>query len=137
MARTTIFWLMACLVVGCHKENPTPPSATPNAAENNIPGSTAEPTAAAPAANATPASAPATPPEYVPRPAAPLVVTTSDPSAATAELTQALRKYSMENRRVPKTVEELISAGYVKALPTPPPGKKFVVDPKRVEVKLQ
>jgi hypothetical protein len=85
-----------------------------------------------------PAPAAATPPaEYVPRPATPVVIATSDPGAAAAELTQALRKYSMENRRVPKTVEELISAGYIKALPTPPQGKKFVIDTKRVEVKLQ
>ena len=53
-----------------------------------------------------------------------------------SELTQALRKYSFEHRRLPKTFGEVIAAGYVKNMPQAPPGKKFEIDPKTVQVVL-
>lgn len=53
-----------------------------------------------------------------------------------ANLTQALRKYSIENRRVPANLNELVTAGYIASLPSPPPGKKFAINPKRMEVVL-
>lgn len=53
-----------------------------------------------------------------------------------AELTQALRKYSFEKQRVPKNFGELIAAGYVKDPPPAPPGRKFAIDPKNVQVVL-
>jgi len=52
------------------------------------------------------------------------------------ELTQALRKYSVEHKRVPKTFDEVVGAGYVKQLPKPPPDKKFEIDPKSMQVVL-
>jgi hypothetical protein len=57
-------------------------------------------------------------------------------AAALGELTQALRKYSFEHRRLPKTFSEVVAAGYVKDLPQAPPGKKFEIDPKSVQVVL-
>ena len=53
-----------------------------------------------------------------------------------AELTQALRKYSFEHQRVPKTFNEVVAAGYVKDIPQAPPGRKFGIDPKTVQVVL-
>jgi len=53
-----------------------------------------------------------------------------------AELTQVLRKYSFEHRRLPKAFSEVIAAGYVKDMPQAPPGKKFEIDPKTVQVVL-
>lgn len=52
-------------------------------------------------------------------------------------LTQALRKYSAEKQRVPATLNEVVAAGYVQTLPQPPPGKRFVIDTRRVAVVLQ
>ena len=70
-------------------------------------------------------------------PPQPIVV---DPNADTAvvlsQLTQALRKYSFEHRHVPKTLSEVIAAGYVTTVPQPPPGKQFAVDVKKNEVVL-
>jgi hypothetical protein len=65
-------------------------------------------------------------------------VARSDAELATAlgELTQALRKYSFEHRRLPKTFSEVAAAGYVKNMPQAPPGKKFEIDPKTVQVVL-
>ena len=57
-------------------------------------------------------------------------------NAALGELTQALRKYSFEHQRLPKTISELVAAGYVKTMPLAPHGKKFVIDAKSVQVVL-
>ena len=51
-------------------------------------------------------------------------------------MTQALRKYSAEKRRVPKTLNEVVSAGYLKTIPQPPAGKKFAIKADRVQVVL-
>jgi hypothetical protein len=53
-----------------------------------------------------------------------------------AELTQALRKFSVEKRQVPASLNELVAAGYIKSLPQPPPGKAFAIDsnPKNLQV---
>jgi competence protein ComGC len=57
-------------------------------------------------------------------------------NAALAELTQALRKYSFEHQRVPKTVDEMVAAGYLKNMPQAPQGKKFAIDAKTVQIVL-
>jgi len=57
-------------------------------------------------------------------------------AAALGELTQALRKYSFEQRRLPKSFSEVVAAGYVKSLPQAPPGRKFAIDAKTVQVVL-
>ena len=59
-----------------------------------------------------------------------------NPTADLDALTQALRKYSIEHRSVPRTFAEMIAAGYVKNLPAAPPGKKFEIDPKTSRVIL-
>ena len=57
-------------------------------------------------------------------------------NAALGELTQALRKYSFEHQRLPKSFSEVVAAGYVKNMPQAPPGKKFEIDPKTVQIVL-
>jgi len=56
--------------------------------------------------------------------------------AVLRELTQALRKYSIEHKQAPKTFHELVAAGYVQHLPEAPPGKKFEIDSKTMQVVL-
>ena len=51
-----------------------------------------------------------------------------------AELTQQLRRYSFEKHKLPESLDELVTAGYIKAVPPAPTGKKFAVDAKRAEV---
>jgi len=51
-------------------------------------------------------------------------------TAALAELTQVVRRYAAEQRRAPKTLEELVTAGYLSQVPTPPPGKQFAINSK-------
>ena len=61
---------------------------------------------------------------------------TTELAAALNELTQVLRKYSAEKRRVPTSLDELVAAGYLKHVPQAPPGKKFAINGNRVEVTL-
>jgi hypothetical protein len=64
-------------------------------------------------------------------PAAPAVATDATQIAAQlAELTQAVRKYGVEKRRVPKSLDELVAGGYLNQVPQAPPGKRFEIDQK-------
>ena len=60
-------------------------------------------------------------------PLQPVVVSGSDQAAMLGQLTQALRKYCIENQRVPKTFEEFVASAAVQ-VPAPPAGKKFAID---------
>ncbi len=51
------------------------------------------------------------------------------------ELTQAVRKYAAEQRRAPGTLDELVTKGYLAAIPSAPPGKKFAIN-KNLQVYL-
>jgi hypothetical protein len=53
-----------------------------------------------------------------------------------AALTQAVRKFGLEQRRVPKNLEEVAVAGYLTAVPPAPPGKRFAID-KQMQVTLE
>ncbi|MEO6182801.1 MAG: hypothetical protein ABIP71_06845, partial [Verrucomicrobiota bacterium] len=75
------------------------------------------------------------------RPTAPAMAVQSvavpdDATAALGVLTQAVRKFSAERRRVPANLDEVIRAGYIQNVPQPPAGKKFFLDTKRLEVTL-
>lgn len=110
-------WLLAC---SCGKKSP----------ESALPPNTA-------GANQTAEGAPS---EYARPVASPVAVqpvaVSADASDALAVLTQAVRKYSAERRQVPKNLDEIVRAGYLQNLPAAPPGKKFVLDTKRLEVTL-
>jgi hypothetical protein len=95
-----------------------------------------------------PAPAPATQPAVEPAPAdqtsamdsntAPALVqpVQADMGPVLDRLTQVLRKYCFENKRLPATFDEVVAAGYVKDMPQAPAGKKFAIDPKKVQIIL-
>ena len=56
-------------------------------------------------------------------------------NAALQELTQAVRRYGVEQRQAPKSLDELVAKGYLGAVPQAPPGKKFAID-KKLQVYL-
>jgi hypothetical protein len=68
---------------------------------------------------------------------APAGLPEADYSSVLAELTQALRRMSAEQREVPNSLDALVAAGYVRNLPQPPPGKVFAIDRKNVRVILK
>lgn len=63
-------------------------------------------------------------------------ISETDMSAVLASLTQVLRKYSFERKQLPATVEEIVAAGYLSAMPPAPAGKKFAIDEKGGKVVL-
>ena len=56
-------------------------------------------------------------------------------AAVLNELTQAVRKCAVEQRRAPKNLEELVANGYLSSIPPAPAGKKFAID-KNLQVYL-
>ena len=52
-------------------------------------------------------------------------------------LTRLVRRYSVEQQQVPKDLRDLVSMKYLEAIPVPPPGQRFVIDRRRVEVRLE
>ena len=51
-------------------------------------------------------------------------------------LNEAVRAHIMGQLKEPATLEDLVKTGFVKRLPTPPPGKKYVLDAKKSSVLL-
>lgn len=51
-----------------------------------------------------------------------------DQTQTLERLTQTVRKYAAETRSAPKSLNELVAAGYLPEAPTPPAGKQYVID---------
>lgn len=81
--------------------------------------------------------APATPATAANEPSAAPADTSADLGPLLAELTQAVRKYGFEKQKVPASLEELVTAGYLPAMPSAPVGRRFTVDPKTMTVSLR
>jgi hypothetical protein len=111
MPKATVIGLMVLaplLLLGCSRE---PGGEAPPATATTTPAR--QPSASEPAATANDAQS----------------------GAILAELTQAVRKYGAEQRRVPKDLNELVTAGYLPGIPAAPAGKKFALD-KQMQVYL-
>ena len=74
-----------------------------------------------PAAGATAPEAPAAP---------------SNPEVDLKALNAAVVAYAMGQLKEPATLDDLVKTGFIKRLPTPPPGKKYVLDAKKSSVLL-
>jgi hypothetical protein len=137
--------LWFCLAAsGCGKKQAAPPppagaavpSQTADQTQSPDPAGAGMPTPQSPPAgaptvqSAAASTQPATPTEQ------PVPVAAGDYSAVLSSLTQGLRRYGVEKQRVPASLNEVIAAGYIQAMPQPPPGRKFALDAKRMEVVL-
>jgi len=93
----------------------------------------------APVAITDPPTAPAAGPAAPATPTVPdgPAIAEADVSAILEEMTQALRKFSFEKKRLPTSIDELVTAGYLGAQPTAPGGKRFSIDPKEARVVLK
>jgi hypothetical protein len=58
---------------------------------------------------------------------APAAADAAQMAAVLSELTQAVRRFGAEQRRVPKDLEELAANGYLSRVPPAPAGKKFAI----------
>lgn len=59
-----------------------------------------------------------------------------NPEVDLKALNEAVRAHIMGQLKEPATLEDLVKAGFIKRLPTPPLGKKYVLDAKKVAVLL-
>src|SRR5262245_61331940 len=103
--------LMACLLatwIGCGKRPTSSPPPPEPAAARDV--------------------APTNPSTGENAPAAMTPVDEAEIAAVLNGLTQAVRKYSVEQRRVPKTLEEVAANGYLSRVPQAPAGKKFAIN---------
>lgn len=106
------------LAAGCRKRTqPGSPAATP---AGDSPG--------AGAAAAGPISQPTTPPPDV---------TKLSPEEVLHFLNDAARNYYADKSKLPASVEELYSSGYLKQRYNPPPGRRFVINPQSQAVELR
>lgn len=44
------------------------------------------------------------------------------------QMTEALLKFNRDKKRAPTDWQELVTTGYLKQIPTAPPGKRYVFD---------
>jgi len=61
-------------------------------------------------------------------PGAEAVSTVDQVSTVLTELTQLVRKYSVEQRKAPKSLDELVAKGYLDSVPQAPNGKRFAIN---------
>ena len=76
---------------------------------------------------------PSNPPPVLPVPAPSATVT---PEQAVAEINRSLELWTFQRNQPPKDLNELVTAGYLQRLPSPPAGKKFAFDPVKMRVQL-
>lgn len=58
------------------------------------------------------------------------------PSADLHNLTRLAQRYAVEQQQVPKDLDQLVALKYLDGLPTPPSGRRFVIDRTTVQVRL-
>lgn len=49
----------------------------------------------------------------------------------------AVQSYFIRYDRAPATLDELINSGYLRKLPAPPAGKKYVYDAEKANIRLE
>lgn len=59
-----------------------------------------------------------------------------NPSTDLPKLVEAVRSHVMSQGKPPETLDDLVKNGCIGQLPTPPPGKKYVLDAKKTGVVL-
>ena len=93
-----LFTACACVIIGIGCHKPSVPATSESTA---LPATAIKPEAAADEAQAL---------------------------AALDGMTQAVRKYAAEQQRVPKSIDEVVAAGYLSTIPAAPAGKKFAIN---------
>ena len=62
--------------------------------------------------------------------------TPPDPQKDLAELSMAMHAYYLSQGKHPATLDDLVQARCIYRLPTPPAGKKYAIDAKKLEAVL-
>ncbi|HEY1171630.1 MAG TPA: hypothetical protein VGH19_09690 [Verrucomicrobiae bacterium] len=136
MGGQTVFYALAVAAgisaVGCGKEEPE--IAAPKPAETGAGASVGATVTASDPVAPPPVSAPPTATGTPTTPEAPeMTVPSKD---ALEVVTMATQSFFIANDRAPKSLDELVSSGYLKRLPVPPVGKKYVYDAENAKLSL-
>jgi len=70
------------------------------------------------------------PPSNRPPPTAGSTADDLQMATALSQMTQAVRKYAVEQRKAPKNLSEVAAAGYLSSVPVAPAGKQFAISQK-------
>ena len=62
-------------------------------------------------------------------------VSEAELARVTSALTQAVRRYGIEQRQVPANLDDLVARGYLSQVPEAPRGRRFIID-KQLQVQL-
>ncbi len=100
------------------KRTASPETETPSQATASAPAEAASPAPNSPALASTPTSS-------LPQAKA----GASESSPLNGELTDAVARFRDKHKRLPASWQELVQAGFLKALPQPPPGVRYAIDP--------
>jgi hypothetical protein len=117
-------------LAGCgRKESPTPPAPAPETKAVTVDSA---PESAPPP----PAAAPEAPPSATPAPETDTAVGSDLANVYVNELQSIVDSYVAVTKRKPTDLSQLISAGFLPAMPAAPAGKKYALDPATTKVKL-
>lgn len=126
--------LLALIAAGCggDPEPAAPPPVQPAAeavqpmgSVSPTPGAVPPPTAVSAPASPAAAAANAAPEQEIPS------------KDALEAVTMAVQSYFIRYDRAPATLDELINSGYLRKLPAPPAGKKYVYDAEKANIRLE
>jgi hypothetical protein len=70
------------------------------------------------------------------QPSAPIPQRSENEMPGRDEIYNATRRYAMEQRKNVMTVEDLVSKGYLKPLPPPPPGKRYLLNQRGASISI-
>jgi len=123
--------LLGGMLAGCGKPDPAPAPPAPKAGATAMPSLDTSPATPPPPGTTQPAAA---------VPSATAEIPTYEGKDEAAKLTQALQDYYTRNGATAPAVtslDALVKAGLIKSVPAPPAGKKYVIDPATVSVRLE
>ncbi|MBI3875468.1 MAG: hypothetical protein HY300_05825 [Verrucomicrobia bacterium] len=112
------FAVVLLTLAACHK-SPTP--------------ATQAPPLVPPPVQASPTPSPATAMPLAPPPSA---GAPGEKDLTLEDMSYAVQAWFTSRGATPKNLQELVKAGFIKKLPTPPPGQEFAIDPKTLRVVL-
>lgn len=61
----------------------------------------------------------------------------SESAADLEQLTRVVRRFTVEQQQVPKDLTALVTLKYLGVVPQAPSGKRYVIDRRKVEVRLE
>lgn len=135
MKRTLICCLLTVLVAsGCRKKSS--PSSEGSSGSPAVPGGDSSKTQTPAGAFVPPLAVPPDSPAAKAQTELDRKLASGNPQMQVQVLDELLQAWAMSNPELPKDLEDFVRTGMLTKLPTPPPGKRFLIDRKTGRVVL-